>query len=165
MRPVVAIVTSCAAALIAATADAEEHNDAHGGHRHHAALFGGVGVERGRNDHTHTGTALGLEYHYRLTPRWSIGFDAERIFGSDSSNRDWAFAVPLTYHLSEHWKVFAGPGLEDSEFGSDAFMVRVGLAWEDELSENWTWSPEIVVDILENGDTVYIAGVAIGFGF
>ena len=60
--------------------------------------------------------------------------------------------------------MLAGPGLEDSEFGSDKFMVRVGIAWEGELSGRWTWSPEVIVDILENGDTVYIAGIAVGYG-
>ena len=162
MRRLASIIT--VTTMLTATAAYAEDDHHEGEHRHHVAIFGGVGIERGSNDHSESGSAVGLKYHYRLSPRWSIGFDAERIFGNDSSNRDWAFAIPFTYDLSENWKVLAGPGLEDSEFGSDKFLVRVGIAWEGELSGRWTWSPEVIVDILENGDTVYIAGIAIGYG-
>lgn len=72
-------------------------------------------------------------------------------------------AIPVSYHMNEKWRFFAGPGLESGD--AEKFFMRVGISREFELSDRWSASPEFVVDFIEGGAQTYLLGIAIGYGF
>jgi len=140
-----------------ANADQSEHHP-----RHHLAVFVGGGVENAHG-HSESGYALGLKYELRFHLKWGIGVDLEKLFGDDT-NRSEVIALPLSYHPSEKWRLFTGPGME---FGSNEnkYLMRVGVAYEIPFHRRWTASPEVLVDFIEGGATTYILGISVGYGF
>jgi len=140
-----------------ANADQSEHHP-----RHHLAVFVGGGVEKGHG-HSESGYALGLEYELRFHLKWGIGVDLEKLFGDDT-NRSKVIALPLSFHPSEKWRLFTGPGMEfDSK--ENKYLMRVGVAYEIPFHRRWTASPEILVDFIEGGTRTYVLGFSIGYGF
>ena len=140
-----------------ANADQSEHHP-----RHHLAIFVGGGVEK-EHGHSESGYALGLEYELRFHLKWGIGVDLEKLFGDDT-NRSEVIALPLSFHPSESWRIFAGPGFE-SHSEKDKYLMRFGIAYEITLNERWSASPEILVDFIEGGAKTYVLGIAVGYGF
>jgi len=132
---------------------------------HHLALFAGGGFERDENSHEENGYALGLKYEMQFGEKWGAGLDVEYL-GGDSTHRSWATAIPLSYHLNESWRLFAGPGVElDNEKENDKFLMRVGASYEISIHQRWSLSPEFVVDFVEGGAKTYVLGIAVGYGF
>lgn len=139
--------------------EVEHHKDPH----HHLALFAGGGFERDKMGHAENGSALGLEYEIQFAEKWGVGLDLEYLSGS-GTNRSWVAVIPLSYHPSEKWRVFAGPGTEfDSK--EDKFLMRVGVAYEIPVHQRWSASPEILVDFIEGGAKTYVLGFSVGYGF
>ena len=145
------------------TTFASEENAHHEFPHHHVALFVGAGIERDDNDHEESGSALGLEYEIQFAEKWGVGLDVEYLSGS-GTHRSWVAAIPLSVHLHEKWRLFAGPGMEFAG-KEDKYLMRVGIAYEIPFHQRWTASPEILVDFIEGGAKTYAMGVSIGYGF
>jgi hypothetical protein len=130
---------------------------------HHMAILAGVGFERDGN-HEESGGALGVEYEVQWSERWGIGVLAERIIGDSDRRRSWVAVIPVSYHATENWRLFAGPGIEsDSE--KEKFLMRFGIAYEIELNDRWSVAPEFAVDFIEGGAKTYVIGIGVGYGF
>ena len=158
------IIHSILSGIIAVTGIANVHAEEYGRlPLHHAAMFAGVGVEESKQAHNESGIALGLKYRLLFHPKWSIGADIEKLFG-DGPDRSWVIAMPLSFYLTERWRLFLGPGYEISD-NHDKYLTRSGLAYEFEMSGGWSLAPEIVIDFISGGTTTYVAGIAVGYGF
>ncbi len=72
--------------------------------------------------------------------------------------------IPVSFHATENWRLFAGPGFE-SHSEKNKFLMRFGIGYEISLNESWSASPEILVDFIEGGANTYVIGVAVGYGF
>lgn len=157
------VVIAIVAALDAQPAAANEESGHHEYPHSHFALFVGAGFEQAKNGHKEEGTALGLEYEYQFEEKWGVGVDVERLFGS-GTHRSSVAVVPVSFHATENWRLFAGPGFELSETG-DKFLGRIGVAYELPLRNRWSVSPEILVDFIEDGANTIVIGIALGRGF
>jgi hypothetical protein len=139
-------------------------NENESGHlpRHHLAVFAGGGVEK-EHGHSEAGSALGVKYDFQFHKMWSIGVAVEKLFGS-GTERSLVVAIPVSFHPNENWRLFFGPGYEFHD-KKDKALIRVGVAYEWELKNGWSLSPEVMVDFLEGGAKTYLAGLAIGHQF
>ena len=160
-----AAVAVCLLLVTTASYAEDESHDQSNLHRHHLGLFAGIGFERAKNGHEEDGTAIGLAYRYRINPSYSIGVDIERLTGGNATHRSSALAVPVSFHAGERWRLFAGPGVEFQDDKKDKLVLRAGVAYEIELAERWSLSPEFMVDFIEGGDTIYLVGLSVGYGF
>jgi hypothetical protein len=129
---------------------------------HHLSFFVGGNYERDSEGHEEDGYALGFIYEYRFQEKWGIGAAIEELY-SDNHRRARAYAIPVSYHLNEKWRFFAGPGAETGD--EDSFFMRVGVSREFEINERWAASPEFLVDFIESGARTYALGIAIGYVF
>ena len=130
---------------------------------HKLALFAGGGFERDKHGHEENGTAVGIIYEFEFSEKWGAGVALEYLSGG-GTHRSWVVAVPVSYHVTPKWRLFAGPGME---FASkhDKYLMRVGVAYEIPFNERWTASPEFIVDFIESGATTYLLGFSLGYGF
>ncbi len=55
--------------------------------------------------------------------------------------------VPVSFHLTEHWRLFAGPGAEFTADGNE-FLIRMGVGYEIPLGGKWTIAPEFSADFI-----------------
>jgi len=153
------------ASLLAADAPSDETHglsleEAHH-HKHHIGLFLGGATRFEEHDENKTGFTIGLDYEYKLVPKWGIGALVEGVaFGDD--HRDLALAFPVSFHPIEPLKLAAGPGFETTGSHSE-FMVRLSAAYEFEVGK-FTLSPEIAVDFVKDAQTL-VFGFSIGRGF
>jgi hypothetical protein len=46
-----------------------------------------------------------------------------------TNGREWVLAVPLSWHVTEPWKILIAPGIE-IEDGDSQYMTRVGTSYE-----------------------------------
>jgi len=115
-------------------------------------LFGGATFNNSETD-----GSLGLSYERRVTEKFGIGGLIEYTHG-----RDWVYAVPFSWRITDPWKVFVAPGWEHEE-GENTYLTRLGTSYEFELGE-MTIAPEINFDFVD-GDTAVVAGVSLGFDF
>ncbi len=132
-----------------------EHPGAHGalGFPHHTlGVFLGDTTETRRNQ----GFTLGLEYEYRLSETFGVGAIVEHVGGDFDTN---VAVLPLAYHRGP-WKLYAGPGIEDSEEAGGEFLVRVGLEYGFHVG-NYELSPQIDVDFVDN-EHLFIFGITVG---
>jgi len=152
-------VTLCVGITIAQAADPGEAFSPH----HHAAGFLGAGLETKHDGREkEIGIALGGEYGYRFAPKWSFGGVLEGL-GKDTL-RDTVVAVPISFHPSGPWRLFAGPGYEFTE-KKDKALLRTGVGYEFHLRGHWTLSPEIIIDFISGGAVTVLGGVAVGYEF
>jgi len=101
--------------------------------------------------------SYGLSYERRLMESFGIGGLVEYTDG-----REWVYAVPLTFHVTEAWKLVLAPGFEHEE-GENTYLTRIGTAYEFKF-DGWSLAPEINVDMVD-GEAKTVAGVSIGFEF
>jgi hypothetical protein len=47
----------------------------------------------------------------------------------------------------------------------DKWALRLGVGYIFHVSERWSLSPEIFLDLIETGENTWIAGLALGYGF
>ena len=99
------------------------------------------------------GVTLGLEYEYRASERFGVGFIAEHVSGDLDLN---VFVVPFALHHGP-WKLYTGPGLETGHHGDKA-MLRVGVEYGFHLNR-FEISPQVDVDFVEGGETLFVIGV------
>ena len=141
-------------------------SDAHGsvaGHKH-IALFLGIGKEDDGHGHTHDADAIGLEFQYRLDDKWGIGAVLERVdVGSHTST---VAVVPFSRFFGDSIRIFGGPGYEfKPNARKDKALLRAGIGYEFELSDKWSLAPEAQIDLIEGGESTWLVGVALGYGF
>jgi hypothetical protein len=115
-------------------------------------LFGGATF----ND-SETNGSIGLSYERRVTEKFGIGGLVEYTNG-----REWIYAVPFSWRITEPWKVLVAPGWEHEE-GENTYLTRLGTSYEFEVGE-MTLAPEINFDFVD-GDTAVVAGISLGFAF
>jgi len=115
-------------------------------------LFGGATF----ND-SETNGSIGLSYERRVTEKFGIGGLVEYTNG-----REWIYAVPFSWRITEPWKVVVAPGWEHEE-GENTYLTRIGTSYEFEVGE-MTLAPEINFDFVD-GDTAIVAGVSLGWAF
>jgi len=115
-------------------------------------LFGGATF----ND-SETNGSIGLSYERRVTEKFGIGGLVEYTNG-----REWVYAVPFSWRITEPWKVLIAPGWEHEE-GENTYLTRIGTSYEFEIGE-MTLAPEINFDFVD-GDTAIVAGVSLGWAF
>jgi hypothetical protein len=140
-----------AAYLRAQDIEAEVDRDAEHA-RHTVGLFlGSTGQDR-RTEERRAGVTLGLEYEYRLGPRLGVGAVAEYARGDFDTI---VLVAPVAHHANA-WKLYAGPGVEVSEEGSEP-LLRVGVEYGFEVGE-MEISPQIDVDFV-GGERLLIFGV------
>jgi hypothetical protein len=108
-------------------------------------------------NHSKTDASFGLSYERRLTEKFGIGGLVEY-----TNNREWIYAVPFSWRITDPWKVLIAPGLEHEE-GENTYLTRVGTSYEFEIAE-MTLAPEINVDFVD-GDVAFIAGVSLCWAF
>ena len=129
---------------------------------HHLSVFAGGGVETESGHSSRAGFAVGLAYEYRFHEKWGIGAAVEAL--GQNTLRDSAVAFPVSFHLTERWRIFAGPGVEFTDHENE-FLIRTGVGYEFPLTGNWTIAPEFVADFIEGGTRIFIGGVALGYEF
>ena len=135
-------------ALLPALAE-EPGSAAHGHHEPHSVIGVFIGdTTEDRRD----GLTLGLEYEYRATESLGIGFTAEHVSGNFDTN---VFVLPIALHNGA-WKVYAGPGIESGEEGSDP-LLRVGLEYGFHVGK-YEISPQLDVDFVD-GERLIVFGI------
>ena len=133
----------------------EGHGSEHAFHRNVVAACVGVTSE----DCREKALTLGLEYERRFTPTFGLGVVAERAFGDLDF---WVFAVPFAWHNGP-WKLYAAPGVEDSDEHGSEFLFRVGVEYGFEVG-NFEIAPQLDIDFVD-GQEVLVLGVTIGKGY
>ena len=126
-----------------------------GDYRNKVSLFGG-----NTQDDSENGASIGLEYEYRINPRFGIGGLGEYAGGDFDS---WVIGIPVFIHPHAGWFFRLAPGLEfeDSE---TSFLFRAGLGYEFELMPRWSLAPEINADFVD-GDTKLVYGLTLSWKF
>ena len=128
--------------------------EGHGGlPHHHVAVIVGGGVETESGQSDRAGFGLAFSYEYRFHEKWGIGVSVDAI--GQKTTRDSAVAVPVSYHLTEQWRLFAGPGIEFADHHNE-LLLRFGVGYEFRLSGRWTLAPEFVADFVEGGKKLFI---------
>lgn len=115
-------------------------------------LFGGATF-----NNSETNASFGLTYERRVTEKFGIGGLVEYTNG-----REWIFAFPFSWRITDPWKVIIAPGWEHEE-GENTYLTRIGTSYEFEIGE-MTLAPEINFDFVD-GDTAVVAGVSLGWAF
>jgi hypothetical protein len=136
--------------------------DEHEFHRHHVGVFLGA-ASRPENDHHHSdehGFAGGIEYEYRFAKAAGVGVLAEAATGD---LRDVVVVGLVFIHPWRGLQIAAGAGAEISSHDSE-FVTRLGAAYEFEIGERFTISPNFNADLV-NGDPTYVYGITFGVGF
>ena len=158
MRPLMLLIllAACVAPqAVIAESEHGEHAESHDFHRNVIAAFLGV-TSKDRREEAFT---FGLEYERRFTPSFGLGVLAERATGDLDF---WVYAVPFAYHTGR-WKLYAAPGIEDSDHHGSEFLFRIGVEYGFEVGK-FEVSPQFDIDFVD-GEEVYVLGVTIGRGF
>jgi len=134
------------------TAIAEESSGAETGGNSVEVFIGGT-----HSDDDDTELSLGIAYERRFNGKVGLGGLVEY-----TKSREWVLAVPLYFHATESWKLFAAPGVEIEDGGSE-FLVRLGTAYEFEMG-GWTLAPELSFDFVDS-EVKTIIGLNFGFEF
>ena len=137
----------------------------HAFHRHHAALI----VGNTQNDGSENGFSVGIDYAYRINHWLGLGGIAEYAGGNFEHFLLLAGASIRPY---KNWVLIAAGGAEVHKEHADheedtpkrEWVIRTGVAYQFPLAGNWTIAPEFNVDFSDH-ETLFVYGVAIGFGF
>ena len=148
---------SAALVLVAGPARAADEPDQEPESRNEVAFFMGV-----TDDDQETAFSLGLDYEYRLNRRLGIGGLVDYAFGDLRSG---VLGVPVFFHPSEKWKLFAAPGFERRE-SENNFLVRLGAGYSFDVGPV-DLEPSFMVDFVDEDEVseVFILGVALVWEF
>lgn len=103
------------------------------------------------------GFALGLDYEYRVAPRWGLGGFADGLAGTD---RSFVTGFQAYWHVVSDLILIAGPGVE-RHHDEWAPIVRVGAAYEFELESGYLLSPCLFYDFTQH-ENVLVYGLNFG---
>lgn len=147
-RGVVVALLGFLPAMVGA-ADEESPASPHGQNEPHSTLGVFVGdTTESRRD----GFTLGLEYEYRASSRWGIGFTAEHAGGDFDTN---VFVLPVALHEGP-WKFYLGPGIESGDEGEEP-LFRVGAEYGLHFGE-YEISPQVDLDFVD-GERLFVFGI------
>ena len=147
---------------------AQESAEAEEEHRNAVELFLGGVTE---TDESATGFGVGLGYVRHLSTMWSLGVAGE--LSTSEVSRDWLITIPVYFKPTGGLVLWTGPVIEGSdeapEDGGDSeratnLGVRFGTAWEFEVGERFTLSPEVNLDLVD-GSSTWVYGLSVGVGF
>ena len=147
---------------------AQESTEAEREYRNAVELFIGGVTE---TDESATGLGVGLGYVRHLSTMWGLGVSGE-LSNTDVS-RDWVIIIPVYFYPTGGLVLWTGPLIEGSEDvpedGGDSerstnLGVRLGTAWEFEVGERFTLSPEVNLDLID-GSVTWVYGLSFGVGF
>ncbi len=103
--------------------------------------------------------SLGLDYFYKISPKWEIGLMTDFEFGEyvifeKDLNRKNAIVITAiaSYSLTESINLFAGGGIEFEE-SHNLVIVRVGGEYAFKLNKGWIVAPGFFYDFKEGIDT------------
>jgi opacity protein-like surface antigen len=149
--------------FLIAGAPATAAEDGH--HPNHIAFLVGNPQEVKDGERT-SGGMLGIAYERRLSERWLFTAAWEQEAFGDKTQRHTVVFAGAGYDITDHWRVFGGPGAEGRKLGErDHFLMRVGTGYHFGLRGNWTLTPELSIDFVEGGNRVYVFALALGYGF
>ena len=107
--------------------------------------------------------SVGLDYFYRLAPRWEVGamMDVELdhyLVVSQDLERENAFIAAIVglYKVTPRFSLFAGGGIE-LEAHHNLAVFRVGVDSPIPLGRNWILAPTLIFDFKEGYDTWSLA--------
>jgi len=106
------------------------------------------------------GFSVGMDYEHRLNTILGVGGLVEYSAGDFDS---WVVAASLFIHPYKGFRLIIAPGLENKDSSSN-FLFRTGVAYQFELGNNWSISPEYNLDFVHS-ETVQVYGLSFGFGF
>ena len=111
--------------------------------------------------------SIGLDYFYRLAPKWEIGTMIDLELGDylifeKELEREKAMVIALigTYKLTKHFNLFAGGGIE-LEKNHNLAVIRLGTEYAFYFNKGWLLAPGFFYDFKEGYDTW---SLAIAFG-
>lgn len=147
----------CLAWTLAAQAG-EDHAGPPHTRGHEAGLFLGVTDVDDRLRPT-----LGVDYEFRIGPRWGIGAIADWAFGGEG--REFVLAAAGYLHLGPALRLQLAPGIQrDKAEREIEGVVRLGIAYGIELGERWSVAPTMALDRV-GGETIGVYGVTAGYRF
>jgi hypothetical protein len=160
------IIMTAITLVLANQAVSASDDDGHHLPHNHIAVVAAAAFEEQADGHRERGNVLGLAYVRQVTEHWGWGAAIEMEVFGDSNDRLGVLVLPVSYFPNDRWRLLAGPGVEFRERGErEHALLRVGAGYEFELGERFTLSPEVVVDFVAGGTTVYVLGLALGYGF
>ena len=126
-------------------------------HRNHAAVAGGMSWHGSKNS-----GYIGLDYVRRLNDRWGVGAFYEEVSG-DFNLQVWGVAGKRFF--DNGLKLGLGAGVERKlEKDHILALVRVDAGYDWHFG-NWSIGPTGVIDFIEDGNTTYYLGAALGIGW
>jgi hypothetical protein len=138
--------------------ESEHAGHGEGEHFHRNMIAGFIGITG--EDRRERALTLGLDYTRWVTGSFGIGAGIERAFGDLDFT---VYIIPFSYRFGA-WKLFAGPGWEDSDHHEGTeFLVRGGVEYAFEMGR-YEISPKFMIDYIDD-DVVLVGGVSIGFGY
>lgn len=129
-------------------------------------------IEEGESLKSEELPTIGVDYYYKLNPKWQIGVvvDVELgkyavDFGGENIPRENAVVTGVVagYQILKGWNVFAGPGVE-FERNKNIFIIRASTEYEFELGKNWGLSPTFSYDFKKEYST-YSLGIGVSKRF
>jgi len=116
----------------------------------------------GTTDEEETAFSLGLTYERRIIPSFGVGLLSEWVAGDA---REVILGFPLFVHPYRGLRFLVAPGIDfETGEGSHEFLLRLGGAYEFEITEHWSIVPEVNGDFVD-GDKLLVWGVSFGYGF
>ena len=148
-----AVLLSIAAAAFSGSAGAAE-----GGHKHHlAAVLGGTWKDDGKAAATY-----GVEYTYRVSPRFALGGWYEQASGDFDLE---SLGVLGNVYVTDNLPIMIGFGGERELFADKTkYFVRTGIGYTFHAG-SVSIVPTAWVDWIESGTQLYFVGATVGFGF
>lgn len=114
--------------------------------------------------------SIGLDYFYRLKPRWEIGtmMDVELdhyLVVNKELERETAFIATVVglYKICPYLSIYAGGGIE-IEHHQNLAVFRAGIDSPIPIGRGWVLAPTLIFDFKEGYDTWSLA-IAIGKEF
>jgi hypothetical protein len=147
----------CLVWMLAAQAG-EDHSGPHHERGHELGLFLGATDVDDRLRPT-----LGVDYEFRIGPRWGVGAIADWAFGGEG--REFVLAASGYLHLGTAVRLQLAPGIQrDKEMREIEGVLRLGIAYGFEVGERWSVMPTMALDLV-SGETIGVYGVTAGYRF
>jgi len=158
--PAALLALVCLALLFPAPIRAEEGAAPHSAFpRHDLAIFLGVTEDRSSEEFTQ-----GVEYEYRITNWFGAGGLIDLAYGEERAR----FSAVAAYFRPTHsLKLILAPGVErfastDHHQGKTEFALRIGAAYDFELTELFYLAPTVNLDFAD-GEEIWVWGLNLGF--
>ena len=128
-----------------------------GHHPHHFALAAGMAWHDSKNSEF-----IGADYIYSWENGWGVGGFYEEVDGDFDLQ---VIGLLFSRNFKSGWKFIFGPGVErklDKDKSLALFRLQTGYDWH---FGDWSLGPVATIDLIEDGNTTYYAGIAVGYGW